>query len=79
MPVKPPITPAQLPEGWTEACREAMRHHEGVPVRAGATLNEIEAFSIKRNTWMPILLPGGGTTFETAEQRDEVLGKLEGK
>ncbi len=75
---KPPIPASTLPEGWIEACREAMRHHEGVAVRANPSSPCIEAYSINRKQWMPVQLPGGGTTFETFDERNDVLRKLEG-
>lgn len=79
MTTKPPIPATALPEGWIEACREAKNQHEGVPVRANPSEAGIQAFSIPLNKWMPLQLPGGGTTFETTEQRDGVLRKLEVK
>lgn len=75
---KPPIPASALPEGWIEACREAMRHHEGVPVRANPTMAAVDAYSISRRAWCPIMLPGGGFTFTSNEERDGVLRKLEG-
>ncbi len=75
---KPPIPASSLPEGWIDACREAMRHGEGVPVRANPNCAAIDAYSINRKAWLPILLPGSGTTFETVADRNAVLRKLEG-
>lgn len=78
MTTKPPIPVSALPEGWIDACREAKNQHEGVPLRANPSRPEIEAWSINRRMWMPLTLPGGGTTFETLADRDAVLRQLEG-
>lgn len=75
---KPPITLSDLDESWVPATREAMRVREGVPVRAGHG-NTIEAYSINRDRWMPIMLTGGGTRFASAEERDAVLLHLNSK
>ncbi len=75
---KPPIPASALPEGWIAACREAMRHHEGVPVRANPKMAAIDAYSISLKSWGPIMLPGGGFTFASNDERNAVLRKLEG-
>lgn len=72
---KPPITAAELDETWVPATREAMRVRDGVPIRAGER-NTIEAYSLNRDRWMPIMLTGGGVSFVTPEDRDAVLRLL---
>lgn len=73
---KPPIPLTALPADWIPACREAMNQRESVPVRAHPKIAAIEAWSVNRGRWMEVLLPGGGTTFETAGERDGVLAAL---
>ncbi len=76
---KPAIPADLLPDDWYTACREAMNQREGVPIRANPTSAAIDAYSINRKAWGPILLPGGGTTFTSVAERDAVLRRLEGK
>lgn len=75
---KPPITADLLDDQWYLATREAMNQREGVPVRASKSSPAIEVYSINRGVYMPLMLPGGGTAFTTAEERDGVLKRLEG-
>lgn len=75
---KPPIPPTALPADWIPAVREAMNQREGVPVRAHPKIAAIEAWSVNRGRWMCVALPGGGDTFTTSEERDEVLRALHG-
>lgn len=76
---KPPISPDLLPPEWFDATREAMNQHEGVPIRANPAAPGIEVYSINRKAWLPLMLPGGGNTFNSVDERDSVLRRLEGK
>lgn len=72
----PPISPASLDDKWYEAVRYAMSVRDGVPIRANPSIPAIDVWSNNRHAFMPLLLPGGGLTFETWDQRNEVLRRL---
>lgn len=72
----PPITAADIMPEWIAACREAMHVREGVPIRANPRQPSIDAYSINRRQWGPIMLPGGGFTFVDFDERNLVLGRL---
>ncbi len=76
---KPPITAADVPPEWIAACRQAMSVREGVPVRANPLRPSIEAYSIARNGWGEIMLPGSGFLFTSFDDRNLVLHKLTSK
>ncbi len=76
---KPPITAADVSPEWIVACREAMSVREGVPVRPNPSKPQIEAYSIGRKAWIPIMLPGSGTLFTNFDERNAVLQKLTSK
>ena len=75
MTTKPPITAASLPEGWPETVREVVRR-EGRAVRGLGASATIEIKSLTDNSWSALLLPGGGITFQTFEDRNEVLRRV---
>lgn len=54
--------------GWASRVRFAQPRE----IRAGAGLS-IEARMQPHHQWQAIMLPGGGTRFVSAQQRDEVL------
>jgi hypothetical protein len=73
---KPPITSSEIPDQWIADCREALNRHEGVPIRAHATEPAIERWSINRNAWGLLMLPGSGTHFTNTDERNAVLVRL---
>lgn len=77
--MKPPISAASLDDAWYAAVRDAIRNWDGVPIRAHATRPAIEVKSINRGTWLPLELPGGSVEFTSAEERDLVMGRLNGR
>lgn len=72
----PPITNAEVPEEWVQACREAMNQREGVPIRAHPTLPRIQAYQINSRQWGDVMLCGSGFDFVDAKERDLVVGRL---
>ncbi len=74
---KPPIPAASISDEWIANCREAVNQREGVPIRGYGM--SIEVWSINLKAWIPLTLPGGGFTFESVEDRDSVLARLEGQ
>ncbi len=76
MNTKPPITAADVSDKWVQDCREAMSVREGVPIAANPSVPSIDAYSIGRKAWIPIMLPGSGTTFVSFEDRNKVLARL---
>lgn len=76
---KPPITASDITPEWIASVREAMSVKEGVPVRGNPLRPTIEAYSINRKAWGPIMLPGGGVTFADFDARNQVLLRLQGK
>ena len=76
---KPPITNSAIPDEWIADTREAARVTEGVALRAHAALPRIEAFSINRNRWLPLMVPGSGFDFTDATERDAALARINAK
>lgn len=76
---KPPITADAVSDQWIADCREALQRQPGIKIRAGVRELTIDTFSVSREEWMPLMLPGSGTTFASAWDRDAVLRKLEAK
>lgn len=74
---KPSIITAADSYDWAARVRSAIVR-DGQAVRRGAA-NEIQAKCLRSDEWMPILLPGGGTSFATAEDRDKVIAMLWGE
>lgn len=79
----PPIALAALPEGWIED-RRAIVVRDGHAVRAGERGGDLsgepftlEVKSLRTNEWLRLTLPGGGTTFASAADRDAVLRQLQ--
>lgn len=77
-PIHPPITSQDCQDqgdvpGWASRVRQAISG--GQPVRAGSDLS-IEACSEHTGLFQSIMLPGGGTQFATAQDRDSVLAQL---
>lgn len=72
----PPITSQDITPEWIAACREAIRQREGVPIRANPMQPSIDAYSINRRAWGPIMLPGGGFVFTNFDERNEVMRRL---
>lgn len=76
---KPAITAADVSDAWIADCREAMSVREGVPIAADPLVPAINAWSIARNRWIPLMLPGSGTLFTDFDARNEVLARLNAK
>ncbi len=76
MTTKPPITAADVSDAWIADCRQAMSVREGVPIAADPLVPSINAWSIARNRWLPLMLPGSGTTFSSFDDRNLVLARL---
>lgn len=57
--------------GWAARVHSAVQR-DGQALRVGAD-NSIEAKCLHTNVWQPILLPGGGTQFDSAETAHAVL------
>lgn len=73
MTLKSPLTSAQIDEVWIASFRDAATR--GGPYRAHPGLPSIQVRSEARG-WLPILLPGGSTLFETVGDRDAVLARI---
>lgn len=76
---KPPIAPTHLNDDWYASTKEAIRNWDGVPIRANPTQPAIDVWSINFSQWLPLMLPGGGVTFENFDQRNVVLRRLQGR
>lgn len=70
---KPPITAIQIPPDWPTQVAAV----KPVPKLRAGDGNTIEALSEARG-WMPIMLPGGATSFATEADRDLALGAIMG-
>lgn len=75
---KPAIAVRDLPDGWPGIVRKIILR-DGHAIRAHRSQFSIEVKSLTTNEWCLLALPGGGTTFTTAEGRDQLLSILEGK
>lgn len=73
----PPITRAELPEGWIAERREIVQR-EGYALRASAGAS-IEIKSLTTNEWLRLALPEKAPSFATAAERDAVLAQLTGE
>lgn len=70
----PATTAAEIPPEWIEVVGSTLAR-QGVACRAGAGLT-LEIQSPNDRLFRPVMLPKGGTTFTTAEDRDSVLRQL---
>lgn len=77
--LKPAISATDLPDEWYAAVRQAMSQHEGVPIKADPLRPCIVVWSINREVWQPLQLPGDGILFNSFDDRNVVLRRLEGK
>lgn len=85
---RPAITAADVPDSWVAAFRDAKSRLEGAAVQGGAIviskagekpvrmLFTIDVQTINTGAFGPVMLPGNGYTFTTAEERDAVLGRI---
>ena len=69
----PPITAADVPDKWISDVQDAMKQGHYL-LRAGPD-STIHVGSVG-SPWMVLMLPGSGTTFATAAERNTVLRKL---
>jgi hypothetical protein len=75
--ITPPATASSIPAEWPLIVREIIQR-EGQAIQRGAG-NSIEVKSLRTNLWHPLMLPGGSTVFATAQDRDDILRKIESK
>lgn len=73
--LKTPVAASAIAHEWIALRREII-FREGYATRAGA-INTIEFKARRRDEWLPLLLPGDVTRFETAQGRDSVLAQLQ--
>lgn len=74
----PQVEASAIPEEWPPMIREIVQR-EGRAIRGGAERNTIEIKSLTDNTWGELMLPGNGVEFTTAEERDIILAKINGR
>ena len=75
---KPPIPASAIPEDWPAQVASALNSNAGQQVRAAFPEHSIEAWSDTLKKFIPLMLPGGGVEFVSAEDRDLVLGAIVG-
>lgn len=68
-----PITSSDIPDQWISDAKEAMKRCRYL-LRAGPG-NTIQIGG-QGHPWMALMLPGSGTTFTEASERNVVLRKL---
>lgn len=69
-----PIPASAVPPEWIAGVAAALRR-DGQAIRAGAGCT-IEVQSINTGRWMPLMLPGNGSTFVSEADRGAVLHLL---
>jgi hypothetical protein len=72
---KPLATAETIPEDWPAIVRKIVVDG-GYAIRAKADAPMIEVKSLTTNKWCVLLLPGGGTAFESSLLRDEILRQI---
>lgn len=73
---KPPLALTAMPEDWPACVRQAVFEHEGVHLRAHPALARIQVWSLNKKRFCDLMLPGGAWDFETAQDRDAVIGMI---
>lgn len=72
---KPAIAASEIPPEWPGIIREIVQR-EGVAICAGLD-NTLQSQVINTGAFSKIMLPGGGFSFATAEDRDAVLAEIQ--